>query len=315
MWFKQLIIYQLQDSLSISPEDIHEALEESRLRPCPPHARETLGWVNPMTDMDEKVYSINGCHMMVAAKEVRLLPSSVIQAVLQERVNSIELSEQRQIGKSEARKLKEDIEFDLLPKAFTLQKKDWLYIDTMKQWVVVNTTNRNKAADLIALLNKAIGPLSVEPLAVEINLSDMFSRWLCEPRSIPADLSLGQNCVLVNSGDDKSQYSCKNIERNNDEIEALLQRGYAVHSIDLNWSDRIQFTLTNQLGMKRLKCMEYLQDTVQENNQLEDKFAKFDADVSLLVGEVRTLVSFLISLCKKEDRQIPEDQPTEEYVV
>ncbi|OGV47623.1 MAG: hypothetical protein A3F46_05295 [Legionellales bacterium RIFCSPHIGHO2_12_FULL_42_9] len=299
MWFNNIIVYQLQTPFAISPETMHNALEELRLKPCPPHARLSQGWINPFNFLDEKLYSINNCHIVVAASEVRLLPASVIRTVLDEKLIAFEQSQQRPMRRAEQLQLKEEIEFDLLPKAFTVQKKDWLYIDTFKQWVVINNANPNKASDIMALLIKALGSISAVPLTVEVSLSHLFSGWLKEHHSLPESLSLGRRCVLIKSQDDKSQYICKDIEQNGNEIDILLEEGYCVASLELSWQDRIQFVLTDSFQLKRLKCIDYLEEAFKENSKLGDEHEKFDANFSLLAGEVRELISFLIRICQQ----------------
>ena len=301
MWFNNIIVYQMAEPIQNNAEEIEAALEEHRLKPCPPHARQSQGWVNPFNDIEGKRYSIFGCHILVAAKELRLLPSTIINAVLEEKMNAFELEHNRPMRRTESMQLKEDIEFDLLPKAFTVLKKDWLYIDDAKQWIVINGANQNKASELITQLTKTLGPLTAAPLSLDANLNELFSTWLREPLSIPEGLSLQQNCLLINGKNDKSQYSCKDIEQNNEELIALLEQGYTVSSIELAWLDRIQFTLTDNFMLKRVKCIDYLDDAFKDNAKLEGVQEQFDANFSLLAGEVRDLLTFLIGSCHKKD--------------
>ena len=95
MWFNNIVVYQLETPFAITPETMHNALEELRLKPCPPHARLSQGWINPFNDLDEKLYSINNCHILVAASDVRLLPAGVIRTVLDEKLIAFEQSQQR----------------------------------------------------------------------------------------------------------------------------------------------------------------------------------------------------------------------------
>ena len=301
MWFNNIVVYQLTTPCTKNSEEIELALGEHRLKPCPPHARQSQGWVSPLTDTEEKLYSFFGCHILVAAKEVRLLPSSIIHAVIEEKMNAFELEHQRPMRRAETLQLKEDIEFDLLPKAFTIQKKNWLYIDTVNQWVVINAVNPNAAAEVITLLTKALGSLAAMPLSIDESLNEVFGHWLRDPLSIPSGLSLQRQCVLMNGNNDKSQYTCKDIEQNKAELITLLDQGYAVTSIELAYLDRVQFTLTDNFILKRLKCMDYLDDVLKDNDRLDSQQEKFDANFSLLAGEVRSLLTFLMASCRKKE--------------
>ena len=119
---------------------------------------------------------------------------------------------------------------------------------------------------------------------------------------------LGKSCVLVTGGEDKSQYTCKDIEENSEELAALLAQGYTVSSIELIWQERVQFVLTNNFLLKRLKCLDYLEDAFKDNGKLDDDQEQFDANFSLLIGELRDLISFLMDKCrKKETVVVPEE--------
>ena len=305
MWFNNLVIYQFNTPFAKSTEDLAAALDEWRLKPCPPHARQSQGFVAPVQEEQGRVYSLHGCHLMVAGKEVRLLPSSIIQAVLNEKMDAFALSNNRPMRRAESLQLKEEIEFDLLPKSFTVQKKEWLYVDTVKQWLVINSANAGKAAETVTCLTKALGSLDASPVAIDADLNALFAGWLREPSLLPDGLVLGKSCLLINSGDDKSQYSCKDIEQNNEELIALLTQGYVVSSLELVWQERVQFVLTDSFLLKRLKCLDYLADAFTENSKLDNEQAQLDANFSLLIGELQNLLTFLILACRKKEEAPP----------
>ena len=308
MWFNNLVVYQFNTPFEKKSNELDKALEEHRLKPCPPHARQSQGWVTPFDEAKERVYSLYGCHLMVLAKEERLLPSTIMQAVLDEKNKAYELNHNRPMRRADKLQLKEEIEFDLLPKAFTVQKKDWFYIDTDKQWLVINSPNPNKASEIVTLLTKALGSLDTSPINSEANLSTLFAHWLREPSSLPEGLVLGKNCLLVNGGEDKSQYTCKGIEQNREELIVLLSQEYLVSSLELIWQERIQFVLTEEWVLKRVKCLDYLEDAFRDNSKLDNEQEQFAANFSLLTGEIRSLITFLMNACSKKEVTTPEPE-------
>lgn len=301
MWFNNLVVYQFNSPFERTLEELELALEEQRLKPCPPHARQSQGFVPPLEVAQGRIYSLHGCHLLVVAKEIRLLPASIIQAVLEEKMNAFELSRNRPMRRAESLQLKEEIEFDLLPKAFTLQKREWLYVDTAKQWLVINSANANKAGETITFLTKTLGSLDASPLSLETDLSTLFAEWLQKPDSLPEGLTLGKNCLLVNGQEDKSQYTCKDIEQNSEELATLIAQGYVVSSLELAWQERVQLVLTDKFQLKRLKCIDYLADAFTENNKLDGELAQWDANFALMTGEIRALLTFLIEACRKKE--------------
>ncbi|ARM32575.1 recombination-associated protein RdgC [Legionella longbeachae] len=107
--------------------------------------------------------------------------------------------------------------------------------------------------------------------------------------------------MLVTSGDDKSYYTCKDIEENIEELTALLDQGYTVSSIELIWQERVQFVLTNNLLLKRLKCLDYLDEAFKDKGKLDNNQEQFDANFSLLTGGLRDLIQFLMDACRKKE--------------
>ena len=74
-----------------------------------------------------------------------------------------------------------------------------------------------------------------------------------------------------------------------DEILALLAQGLIVAELSLLWNERIRFTITEDLAIKKLKCLDILTEEFQETTQLEDEYQQQDAAMILLSGELRAL--------------------------
>ena len=53
--------------------------------------------------------------------------------------------------------------------------------------------------------------------------------------------------------------------------------------------------------LKRLKCIDYLDDAFKDNAKLEGAQEQFDANFSLLAGEIRGLLDFLMAACRKKE--------------
>ncbi|HVT62377.1 MAG TPA: recombination-associated protein RdgC, partial [Legionellaceae bacterium] len=160
MWFNNALVYTYQYNKSL--EDL-PALEQDKLKPCPPHARFTYGWLAPFDQ--ELTHHIAGCTVLCLGKEERILPRTVIQRHVEEKVKALETERGFPVKRSERAQMAEDIEFDLLPKAFCLQKKLFALFDTVKQRLIINTSSVTQAGQLLALLRKSIPGIQIEPLA------------------------------------------------------------------------------------------------------------------------------------------------------
>ena len=65
-------------------------------------------------------------------------------------------------SKKEREQIKEDVIFELLPRAFSRTTVTLhAYINTKENIIVVNTSSRGKAEDVLSLLRKTLGTLPV----------------------------------------------------------------------------------------------------------------------------------------------------------
>ncbi len=134
MWFKNLYVYKLQDAFPLSAEELDEKLSNRLFAPCGGEQRESSGWVPPLgKDAEALVHSVNGYMLLTMAHQERLLPASVIKDELDERVADIQEREGRKVGSKEKKELREQIEFELLPRAFTRTHKLDAWIDLNDQ--------------------------------------------------------------------------------------------------------------------------------------------------------------------------------------
>ena len=289
MWFNNALIFNYEFDKSI---DINALLAEAALKPCPPHARFIYGWL-PVAD-ESFAQEVAGTTLICMGKEERVLPRSVIHRELEERVSSQEAQLLRALKRTEKSQMAEEIEFELLPKAFCLQKRMYAMLDSVSNHLIINAASQTQAAQLTSFLRKSIPGLRIEPLQYGDNLSARFSEWISNPAAIPASFQLASDCLLFSPDDEKKRFTCKGYELPADEILSLLTQGLIPAEVSVQWNERIQFTLTQDFSIKRIKCMDYLIEEFSEFKQLEDDAQQRDAALVLLSGELRAMVADLL---------------------
>jgi len=309
MWFNNALIYKYDLDSSI---DLNSELINDSLKPCPPHARFIHGWVNSIND--ELVYESSGCSLICMGKEERILPRAVINRVLQERVEEFEEKNGHKLKRSDKKSMAEDLEFELLPKAFCIEKRILALFDPITKYLIINSSSNTQAAEVLKLLKKSIPSITIEPIHFEENLALKFANWISHPSLLPKSLQLGADCLLFLPNDERKRFNCKGYELPADEVLNLLSQGLAVSEISIIWNERIQLTITKDFTLKRLKCLDYL---VDEFNDLkkndEDEVAQQDSALILLSGELRSLINDLIKVLKVQDKT--EIQVAEELIV
>lgn len=306
MWFNNALIYQYEVE---ETSDLANLLATESLKPCPPHARFIYGWLPAYSD--ELVHEVAGASMICLGKEERILPRGVIKRMVAERVKALEIQQGRAVKRTEKSQIAEDIEFELLPKSFCVQKQLNAILDSSSKRLIVNTSSENQAAQLTSLLRKTVPGLQIEPLLHPDNLAMRFAEWISDPGLIPPCFSLASDCLLFSLDDDKKRITCKGYELPAEEILTLLTQGLAAAEISLIWNERIHFTLTQDLTLKRLKSLDYLVDEFNEINELEEEYAQRDAALALLSGELRQLTDDLLKSLNTSD-QITH-KPANEY--
>ncbi|OYV56033.1 MAG: hypothetical protein B7X00_00410, partial [Legionella sp. 21-45-4] len=240
MWFTNALVYQCQlDDYSA----LADLLSEQRLKPCPPHARFVYGWV-PLFEQ-EYAQQVIGATLINCGKEERLLPRSVLNRVLNEKIQALETTRGYPVKRAEKAQLAQELEFQLLPDAFCVQKHLFALFDNTSNHLIINTSSANQASQLLALLRKSAPSLQLNALVETSHLSMRLTRWVLEPETLPAQFSLSSTCVLSDLKDETKRLQCKGYALPCDEIESLIQRGLCVTELSLIWNERIEFTLTH----------------------------------------------------------------------
>jgi len=312
MWFNNALIYQYQLD---EAADLNASLTEEKLKPCPPHARFIYGWLPAFAD--EMVHEVAGSVMICMGKEERILPRGVINKILAEKIEQIETQHGRAVKRAEKAQLAEDLEFELLPKSFCVQKRLSAILDSNSQRLIINASSNNQASQLTAFLRKSVAGITIEPITHAENLALRFAEWIQSPESLPEDFQLASDCVLFSLDDDKKRIHCKGYELPSEEILSLLSQGMAPAEISLIWKERIQFTLTHDFTFKKLKSLDFLIDEFSEISKLDEEYLQQDAALALLSGELRELTNDLQAILliptKEQAKQIEVEEETSPF--
>lgn len=297
MWFKNLQVYKLTDALALSPEQLEEQLGERTLRECGPQEPRTLGWVSPLAQQVEAtdaplVQRAAGCLIISMGSEERLLPASVVREELEERILIAEQKDGRKPTRKEKTALKEEIEFELMPKAFTRRKSLRLLIDPVDGWVIVDSAAAGKSEEMLSLLRETIGTLKVLPMQQGDVLMDAMTLWLKGVGELPAGLDIGFDVELRETGEDNGVIRCANFNLQGDEVQNALNMGRVVSKMGFVWQERLSFVLNDKAAFMRLKFLDKLQEQLDEAEP-DSREIEFDTIMTLMMGEIRPLLNGL----------------------
>lgn len=294
MWFKNLYFFAFTRPFELSEQDLEKHLNEHLFTPCGSTELSHFGWVNALGKHGQStVHTVNGNHLLCARKEEKILPAPVIKDMLEEKVALLESEQSRSATKKEKEQFKEDIIFELLPRAFSRVTDTHGYINAEHNIIVINTSSRAKAEDFLALLRKVLGTLPVTSVSPEKAPDELMTDWVTE-KSIGDNFQLGTEAEFHALGDDGAIVRVKNQELDSDEIKAHLDADKFVVKLALEWDEALSCILCDDLAIKRVKFF----DVIHEQNEDIDKddiVARLDADFALMAGEINRFIDDLLA--------------------
>ncbi len=296
MWFKNLIVYRLESGFPYTAETLEEALGAKPFTPCPSHALSSTGWTPPMGKLSEMLVHAGAGAMMICQKtEERILPASVIRDFVSERVEAIETAEMRKLRKAERDAIRDEVVFDLTPKAFTRASNTWALILPQQGLLIIDAASAKRADSFTTLLHKTVNDLPLRLIRPRHAPADRLTQWLETPANLPAEITIGNECELKEPGDEGGVVRCRRLDLVSDEVRSHLEAGRAVVKLGLDWQEKLGFVLAEDFTIKRLKFSDQLLETAAEQGEA-DAAARFDADFTLMAMELERFLPRLIDL-------------------
>ncbi len=302
MWFRNARVFRFTKPFDITAEALEEKLLEDAFKPCGPQETSRQGWVPPLGKHGEQlVHSAGGYHLSTLRKEEKLLPGPVVKELVEEKVEAIEAEQHRKVRRKEKDELKEQVMLEMLPKAFSKNRRCYAYLAPNDGFLIVDAGSAKQAEDLASFLRKSLGSLPVRPPAVEQAPAFTLTGWLNETVDLPATLTLGTECELKDPSEDGGVVRCKGLDLQGDEIRNHLEAGMQATRLSLTWEDTLSFVLDEELGIRRLKFGDTLQEKLDDVDA-DDAAARFDAAFSLMTLELSRLLPGLLEALGGEDR-------------
>ena len=162
MLFRNLTLFRFPLSLRPSLETLDEKLPEHALKALSPLELSTRGFVSPFGRGHEALsHRVGDCLLLNLGGEDKILPASVVNEVLAEKLDAIREQEGRSPGGRERKRLKDEVLTDLLPRAFSKPTRTPAYLDLSLGWLVIDTAAPAKTDELIEQLHRSIDSLQL----------------------------------------------------------------------------------------------------------------------------------------------------------
>ncbi len=293
MWFKNLQIYRIAE-WNMTPAELEEKLSRRALQECLRMEMQSLGWVTPR-DEGESFVHVLGQHMLIAlGVEKKLLPATVVNQQAKERAVEMEQQQGYKPGRKQIKDIKEAVTIELLPRAFSQQRKTYAWIDPTGGWFVIDASNLAKADELIETLFKSIDNVTLKPLKTSLSPSTAMTGWL-SGGDLSSSFTIDQHCELRGKNDEKSTVSYNHHVLDSEEITRHVKAGKEATKVAMTWQSKISFILHENLQLKRITPLDILKEPVETDEEL------FNSDFMIMTGELMQLLPDVIDILGGEE--------------
>jgi recombination associated protein RdgC len=268
----------------MAPEKLAEELQNYAFREVRPGEQLSRGFVSPQGEENSPlVHAANGFMLICLRTEEKIVPTSVVREKLMERIEALEARESRKIYKKEKDRLKDDVFYELLGRAFSRNSRLYACIDVREGALWVDAASSTKAEILTTELRRAIGTLKIElPKVKEVPL--ILTDWI-QSKTLPESFSALDSFVVedkktggVIRGQKQAIFS--------EEIQSLMDGSRSVIQLALSWRNLVSFVLKDDFSIRSLK---FLQDVKAQSSDIftETPAQRFDADFTIMTETLR----------------------------
>jgi recombination associated protein RdgC len=192
-------------------------------------------------------------------------------------------------GRREAKEIKEQATQELLPLAFTKRSRLQVWIDPRAGLLCIDAGAAAQADAVVSLLVKALDGFNVLPLQTQQSPAGCMAAWLAEGQA-PDAFYLDRECELKSADEMRSVVRYARHALDTEEVKQHIAAGKRPTRLALSWSERVAFTLTEALTLKKIEFL----DTALEGRDAVAEDEAFDADAAIATGELRRLIPELL---------------------
>ncbi|MDQ3287201.1 MAG: recombination-associated protein RdgC [Pseudomonadota bacterium] len=286
MFFRNLTLFRFPTTTRL--DDLDAGLDECQLKPVGPMELSSRGFISPFGRDDVQMsHRLGDATWLTVGGEERLLPGSVVNDMLAKKLAEIEKKEGRKPGGRTRKRIKDELIVDLMPRAFIKPSRTDALLDIGNGLVVVDTSSRKNAENVVSEIRRALGSFPALPLNAEVAPRSIMTGWLAgEP--LPEGFSLGDECEMRDPMEQGAVVKCQRMEMAGEEIDKHLESGKQVTRLALNLDDHVSFVLGEDLVIRKFKLLDGAVDSL-ENTDRDDLRAELDARFALMSAEVKRL--------------------------
>ncbi len=286
---KNLQLYRLPAPWVMTAEALEQAIAHQAFTPASSNELFRQGWDAPR-EGGALVHNVAGQFLLQLKAEKKVMPAAAINAVVKARAAELEEQQGFPPGKLARKELKERVTDEMLPRAFSVPRATWVWIDPVNGWLAVDTASPSKADDVIKLLLKAVDRLPLESLRVQRSPVAVMTGWL-ESDEAPHNFTIDQDTELRATGESRAAVRYVKHSLDPADVGRHIAAGKQCTRLAMTWNSRISFVLTESLAIKGVKPL----DVLKEGQSIAySDHERFDNDFTLMTGELSKLLADLV---------------------
>lgn len=207
------------------------------------------------------------------------------------------------LGRKQMKELREQVASELLPRAFTRQRKTFVWLNVKAGWLVIDAASQSKAEDVLELLRHTLDTFPVALLRTERSPMSAMANWLAG--EAPDGFTLDQDFALRSISEDKAKATFTGHDLEAAHVTEHLEAGRLPIKLAMTFDDRLSFVLTERGEIKRIGLLDVVRDSITDDDR-EDAQALFDAEFALMAGEMLRLLDALVVALGGEIKREPD---------
>lgn len=281
MIFRNATLFRLTPSAAayIDASMLEDRLQSKRLTPVGGLAIESIGWVSPFGPTDPALFVRSGRFVgLTLGSETRVLPGSVVNKAVLERVQALEAARGKRVGGRERKRLRDEVLTDLIPRAFVQPGRLDCYLDLQDGWLVIDTASRKAAERVVSHLRETFDTLPGEfPDPME-SIRSLMTGWLARGDR-PEGFYLGDTAVLRDPADSGAIARLRGQDLESDEVGEHLRSGKMCADLGLVVDGRVALRLDESMTLRGIRILDIAEQL--DATELDSPRAEVDARFAL----------------------------------
>ncbi len=302
--FKNAIPYRITEDLDLT--NINELLAALPARKCTGTELSAVGFDNPAGsrgvdgELAMPIPGVSAYFMRLKVNE-RLLPASVVNEQVAEKLQQIEDDENRLVGRKERSQIKEEVVASMLPKSFLHSSYIDAFIYLGEKLLIVDASSFNKSELFLTALRKALGSLPVVPINTHFNTARVMTELASGSFAFP-DRMIATGKFSLEDIDGEKTAKLKSFSLGSGELHEHLRHGMLVTEMSICWRENTEFTFCDEFRLKGI-----VSDTFQEED-FDNAYDELRANNFATAKELVAITNDMIALCGGEKEPEAEQE-------